>query len=116
MYPFAMSTNPADTWNRRYAAEDFYYGTAPNDFLLEVEPALPRASHVLCLGEGEGRNAVYLAQCGHTVLAMDQSTVGLQKAQRLAVENGVAIATTAGDLETWDLADAAPEGLSLIHI
>ena len=31
-----MSTNPADTWNRRYAAEDFYYGTAPNDFLREV--------------------------------------------------------------------------------
>lgn len=110
MYPFAMSTNPADTWNRRYAAEDFYYGTAPNDFLHEVEPALPRASHVLCLGEGEGRNAVYLAQCGHTVLAMDQSTVGLQKAQRLAAENGVAIATAAGDLETWDLAAAAPEG------
>ena len=105
-----MTTRPEDTWNRRYAAEGFYYGTAPNDFLREVEPTLPRGSHVLCLGEGEGRNAVFLAQCGHTVLAMDQAAMGLEKAQRLAAEHGVAIATEVADLETWDLAAAAPAG------
>ncbi len=110
VYPLHMNPRPEDTWNRRYAADGFYYGTAPNDFLREVEPALPRAGHVLCLGEGEGRNAVFLAQCGHTVVAMDQSAVGLEKAQRLAREQGVAIATQVADLATWDLASAAPAG------
>ena len=105
-----MTTRPEDTWNRRYAADGFYYGTAPNDFLREVEPALPRQGHVLCLGEGEGRNAVFLARCGHEVSAMDQSAVGLEKAQRLAGEQGVRIATYVADLENFDLASAAPSG------
>jgi len=110
VYPSPMNTRPEDTWNRRYAAAGFYYGTAPNDFLREVEPTLPRQGHVLCLGEGEGRNAVFLAQCGHTVSAMDQSAVGLEKAQRLAAEQGVRIATHVADLENFDLASAAPSG------
>lgn len=105
-----MPTRPEDTWNRRYAAEEFYYGTAPNDFLREVEPGLPRGAQVLCLGEGEGRNAVFLAECGHRVLAMDQAATGLEKAQRLAAERGVAIATAVADLDTWDMAAAAPAG------
>ena len=110
VYSFLMNTRPEDTWNRRYAAAGFYYGTAPNDFLREVEPLLLRQGHVLCLGEGEGRNAVFLAQCGHTVLAMDQSAVGLEKAQLLAREQGVRIATHVADLENWDLGAAAPKG------
>ena len=110
VYPFLMNTRPEDTWNRRYAAAGFYYGTAPNDFLREVEPLLSRQGHVLCLGEGEGRNAVFLAQCGHTVSAMDQSAVGLEKAQLLAREQGVRIATHVADLENWDLGAAAPKG------
>ena len=110
VYSFLMNTRPEDTWNRRYAAAGFYYGTAPNDFLREVEPLLPRQGHVLCLGEGEGRNAVFLAQCGHTVSAMDQSAVGLEKAQLLAREQGVRIATHVADLENWDLGAAAPKG------
>lgn len=105
-----MTTRPEDTWNRRYAAEGFYYGTVPNDFLREAEPTLARGSHVLCLGEGEGRNAVFLARCGHTVLAMDQAAVGLEKAQRLAAQHSVAIATAVADLETWHMAAAAPAG------
>ena len=110
VYPFPMNTRPEDTWNRRYAAAGFYYGTAPNDFLREVEPVLPRHGHVLCLGEGEGRNAVFLAQCGHTVSAMDQSAVGLEKAQLLAREQGVRLVTHVADLETWDLGSTAPVG------
>ena len=105
-----MSLPNAAPWDRRYAAAEFYYGTAPNDFLLEVEAHLPRGGHVLCLGEGEGRNAVFLAQRGHTVTAVDQSQVGLDKAVRLAAERGVAIRTLAADLDHWDLAAAAPVG------
>jgi hypothetical protein len=34
---------------------------------------------ILCLAEGEGRNAVFLAQQGYQVTAVDQSSVGLEK-------------------------------------
>lgn len=54
---------------------------------------------VLSLGEGEGRNAAFLAGLGHPVTAVDQSEVGLAKAQRLAAERGLTIETVSADLE-----------------
>jgi len=46
-------------WDERYSEAGFAYGTKPNDFLREnVEKLL--AGKVLCLAEGEGRNAVFL--------------------------------------------------------
>lgn len=105
-----MSHPNAAPWDRRYASEEFYYGTLPNDFLREVEPRLVRGGHVLCLGEGEGRNAAFLAERGHAVTAVDQSAVGLEKAARLAAGRGVKIVTIVADLDDWDLAAAAPPG------
>lgn len=96
-------------WDKRYAAAGYYYGTEPNDFLRENAAAIPAGGAVLCLGEGEGRNAVFLARLGYRVTALDQSAVGLEKAARLAAANGVGIETIAADLdgyrigrERWD--------------
>ncbi|WP_205849214.1 SAM-dependent methyltransferase [Natronospirillum operosum] len=84
-------------WNERYAMEDYAYGKEPNEFLRRTsDDILP--GDVLCLGEGEGRNAVFLAQLGFDVTAVDLSEVGLAKAQRLATERGVSIHTILADL------------------
>jgi SAM-dependent methyltransferase len=86
-------------WDNRYAAADgFVFGTEPNQFLAEMAAQIP-AGPVLCLGEGEGRNAVHLATLGHDVTAIDQSAVGLNKARQLAATRGVQIATEVADLE-----------------
>ena len=71
-------------WDERFEEEGFAYGTEPNDFLKSEFSRIPMAGRVLCLAEGEGRNAVFLAKEGYTVTAVDQSSVGLQKA-KLAV-------------------------------
>ena len=47
-------------WNERYGKPEYAFGTKPNDFLVLVASQIPQG-RVLCLGEGEGRNAVYLA-------------------------------------------------------
>ncbi|MDO9180804.1 MAG: hypothetical protein Q7U04_00280, partial [Bacteriovorax sp.] len=73
-------------WNDRYKSEEFFYGEAPNDFLKQVASSIPPKSKILCLAEGEGRNAVYLAILGHEVTAVDQSVVGLEKLQSLALQ------------------------------
>lgn len=57
----------------------------------------------MCLAEGEGRNAVYLATRGHSVLAVDSSAVGLKKARRLARENKVEVETIVADLDTYEI-------------
>ena len=84
-------------WDQRYSAPDFANGDQPNDFLAAYVHAIPEGP-VLDLGSGEGRNAVFLAQRGYAVTAADQSEVGLQKAERLAAERGVRIATVQTDL------------------
>ncbi len=87
-------------WDQRYNREDYVYGTEPNDFLRQHVTSLP-AGRVLCLAEGEGRNAVFLAQQGFQVTAVDASSVGLQKAQRLARQRGVDIETVHADLANF---------------
>ncbi len=88
-------------WDARYAAPDFTYGTEPNDFLRQMAPHIPPGP-VLGLGEGQGRNAVHLAGLGHEVTAVDQSEVGLARAQALAASRGVSIHTVAADLADFD--------------
>jgi len=89
-------------WDKRYSGETFAYGTAPNDFVRAHVAALP-VGDTLSLGEGEGRNAVFLAGLGHRVTALDGSKVGLAKAQGFALKNGVEIEIIHADLADYDL-------------
>lgn len=90
-----------DFWNERYRADEFAYGKAPNkafhDFLTSdahlgqshsTKEALQNPT-VLCLAEGEGRNAVFAASQGYRVLALDYSEEGRRKTLSLAQEMGV---------------------------
>ncbi len=97
--------NPA-FWDDRYTGSDFVFGTQPNDFLRACTGYIPPGP-VLCLGEGEGRNAVFLAGRGHAVTAMDQSATGLAKARRLAAERGLTLATTVADLSDYPIQPGA---------
>ncbi len=97
-------------WDERYSESGFAYGTQPNDFLVEVGEQIP-PGRVLCLAEGEGRNAVFLASRGYQVLAVDQSVVGLNKARRLAAEQGVSIETQASDLAAFEWGSESFQGI-----
>ncbi|MHA7879772.1 MAG: SAM-dependent methyltransferase [Saccharospirillum sp.] len=90
-------------WDQRYSGSDYLYGTEPNDFLREQAEVLAGGGQVLCLAEGEGRNAAYLAQQGLNVTAVDASAVGLAKAVQLAAEKGVRVHTEHADLAEYDL-------------
>lgn len=97
----------ADFWNERYKEDGFAYGTKPNDFLKEQQ-FLPH-SKILCLAEGEGRNAIYLASQGHRVKAVDISKEGINKLITQADEKGLKVETQCADLlnysfepESWD--------------
>ena len=97
-------------WDQRYGVPGYAYGTAPNDFLVDVAARIP-PGRVLSLGEGEGRNAVFLAARGHAVVAVDQSAVGLAKARRLAAERGVHVETVCTDLDAFAIEPGAWAGI-----
>jgi SAM-dependent methyltransferase len=98
-----MSTQLSEFWDHRYQKDNYVYGKSPNDFL--VAQALYIKGKVLCLAEGEGRNAVYLAKQGCEVVAVDASSVGLCKADALAKENDVKITCVQADLSNYDLGE-----------
>src|SRR4030067_1120120 len=92
-----MST---DFWNSRYAEPGYAYGTEPNAFLVSQKRYLKPGAKALAVGDGEGRNGVWLAQQGLDVLSVDASEVGLRKTQELAADRCVAIRTEKVDLTT----------------
>jgi SAM-dependent methyltransferase len=94
----------ASPWDQRYAGAGYVFGEEPNDWLAEQSARLLVGGRtVLSLGEGEGRNAAYLAKLGLQVTATDQSEVGLAKARRLAALRGVGFATLQADLRDLDM-------------
>ena len=101
-----MAAPPVSPWDVRYAEPGYAYGTAPNDFLASVAARLP-PGRVLCLAEGQGRNAVFLAERGHAAVAVDQSAVGMARARALAAARGVAIETVVADLAAFPIEEGA---------
>ena len=93
---------PAQRWDQRYDRETYVYGEEPVVFLAEQIERL-RKGKALVLAAGEGRNAVYLAQQGFQVVAVDISAKGLEKGRALAQSRGV---VTASDPETPTISSA----------
>lgn len=89
-------------WDQRYSSKTYAYGTKPNDFLVSMFDKLPTGK-ILCLAEGEGRNAVWLAEQGNEVTVIDASEIGLQKARKLVKARGVKITTVHADLADYDI-------------
>ena len=101
-------------WNERYNEVEYVFGTEPNDFLRDEFRKITSGGRVLCLAEGEGRNAVFLAQQGYQVTAMDMSEVGLNKALKLAQDRGVDIITQVADLADYEFGEAKWDGIVAI--
>ena len=97
-------------FDARYAEPELAYGDQPNEFLASVAALIPDGP-VLCLAEGQGRNAVFLAGRGHAVTAVDRSAVGLARASALAAERRVAITTQVADLAELAIEPGAWAGI-----
>jgi len=84
-------------WDDKFNIDEYLYGKEANSFLKEILMDLPKGK-ILFVCEGEGRNSVYAAKLGFEVFAFDSSSVGRDKALRLANDNDVNI--------EYDLRDA----------
>ncbi|GAB3865825.1 class I SAM-dependent methyltransferase [Nocardioides maradonensis] len=95
----------ARVWDERYAGSDRVWSGNPNVRLVEqaADLAPGRALDVAC---GEGADAIWLAEQGWTVTAVDVSPVALGKVREHALSRDVAVTTA-----SWDaLGDEVPGG------
>jgi len=104
-----------NTWDERYARQEYIYGTEPNSFLKEqLTKLIP--GRILFPAEGEGRNAVYAALQGWQADAFDQSIEGQKKAIHLAAAKGVTINYSIQSLDSWNPEPAQYDSIALIFV
>lgn len=89
-------------WDKRFGTKEFALGKKPNPFLKRHIHLLPKGK-ALDMATGEGRNAVFLAQNGFEVDAVDISEKGLKKARKLAREKGVKVNALLVDLNHYQI-------------
>ena len=107
---------PLETWNARFARDDYLFGEEPNAFLRKHAHFLRPASSVLCVADGEGRNGVWLAEQGHSVTSFDFAPNALAKARRLAQSRNVSVDQRLGDAYTWPWAPSEYDALVAVFI
>jgi SAM-dependent methyltransferase len=105
----AITVSKKDRWNERYAARDLVWSAGPNRLLAEQLEGMAPGS-ALDAACGEGRNALWLAEQGWRVTAVDFSEVAIDKARRIAARREVDVDWRVLDLSReplpgkgWDL-------------
>lgn len=89
-----------DEWNRLYEEKELVWSADPNEFLVD-EVADLSPGRALDVGAGEGRNAIWLAEQGWTVTAVDFAKAGLDKARRIAASRSVEVDLVHADVTEY---------------
>ena len=75
-------------WDDRFRAGEYPRDPEPSPVLREYVDAVPEG-RALDVAAGTGRNALFLAEAGYAVDALDSSRVGLEIARETARERGI---------------------------
>ena len=94
-----MSAEPF--WEEAY--RDMHTSTfgQPSRELHELVRLLPQGAKALDLGCGEGRNALFLAENGLDVTAVDLSAGGIRKLKHQAAAQGLSLRTEVADMRDY---------------
>lgn len=93
-------------WEEHYSAKPRVWSGRVNARLAEVVPQLT-GGRALDLGCGEGADAIWLAEQGWNVVAVDVSTTALARAEADAAERGLAERI---EFQQHDLTQSLPDG------
>lgn len=102
-------------WDRKYAEKELVWSAGPNGFLVEEVSSL-RPGTAADLAAGEGRNAIWLAQQGWQVTAVDYSPVAIDKGRRIARRLGVEVGWVTADLLDLDLGAGRFDLVALFYL
>lgn len=102
-------------WDERYAGKDLVWSAGPNERFAEEVGGLElgRALDVAC---GEGRNALWLAEQGWDVTAIDFSQVAIDKARRIATRRKLTIDWLCEDISAYAVTESEYDLVSLLYM
>ncbi|MDO6521033.1 class I SAM-dependent methyltransferase [Shimia thalassica] len=95
-------------WEERFAASDDYvFGTAPAQFLIDHQSYLTSGESALSVADGEGRNSVFMAEQGMEVTALEFAPSAIVRARDLAKARNVNVTFLEADIlkDSWPARD-----------
>jgi tellurite methyltransferase len=98
-----MTTATKPFWESAYQIPTGSTFGKPSTEMVAFADSLPPNSTVLDLGCGEGRNALFLAERGFDVTAVDISEHGVSKLRSLASQCGLKVRAEVGDMRSCHL-------------
>ena len=90
-------------WNTKYSAHQATTEIRPDAILEEHQALLSGRGIALDLAAGKCDNALYLASCGYTTVAIDGSHVALELGLYKAEANGLRLNCIVADLDSYPL-------------
>lgn len=96
-----MTRADFERWNRKYADTAPRENINPDPLLEEYKGLLQRRGVTLDLACGFGDNALYLAQLGNDVFAVDISEAAIQRVMHRARKRRLTIHAFVADLDIW---------------
>ncbi|MDV7341119.1 methyltransferase domain-containing protein [Terasakiella sp. A23] len=105
-------------WNKKYEGNDLVFGSTPNEFLTTQTHHLANGGRILAVGDGEGRNGIWLAEQGFEVLSVDGAQNGVRKATEQAKLKNISpiFQGVCADLLEWDWPETAFDGVACLHL
>ncbi len=94
-----MKSDTVEFWDETWATMEHTF--ADHDALLEEHGREPKPGRALDLGCGSGGNAVWLAERGWQVTAVDFSAVAIEKAKLLAADRLVEVEFIVSDVTAY---------------
>ena len=92
-----MSDLDRKKWNSRYSDGAYAELTHPSELLVDaLDEGVEQGGRALDIACGAGRNALYMAECGFQVTAMDISDQALIAARRGAAQRNLSVCWMAG--------------------
>jgi SAM-dependent methyltransferase len=105
-----------EQWNQRYGSAELVWGAEPNQFLAAELGGVEGSGRVLDLACGEGRNAIWLAERGFEVTAVDFSGVAIERARKLASDRGVEVEWICDDVTRYEPPPSAFDRVVILYL
>lgn len=103
---FSQKQSPYD---REYEKQEYYWGlrhsTLAEHVVKLIGHELSRQKHLLDIGSGEGRDAIYFAKCGFIVDALEISLPGIEKIKQYSQATGYAVNTIHANLIGYEFSE-----------
>ncbi|MFC2073087.1 methyltransferase domain-containing protein [Chloroflexota bacterium] len=97
-----MNEAEKNTWDKRYSSGDYKPRQKPSDLLTKWLDDFPPGK-ALDLACGTGRNALFLAEKGYEVTAIDISPTAIKLAKNKAMAKGLKINWIVADLDSFKI-------------